>query len=282
MEKRKAVFPSLPHLTQIYRRMWRKMRGKIGSGDVTWWGHAATSLRCLDAIGESSLASQICELDVRLAVHCLLDSSSTGPHQWGAAITLLIHHGWQAREGRMTAVEGVLFFHRSSTPTAHETFLTLYSHVYVPSLMSLLFCFLLLSDFRLSEPSAQEGFLSLLATTCPVCCCLSASSSHQLSSLFAQSFSPSHCSAADGGGCTTSLVEISMPIRGNFQWSPCPALDELKVMTRATSPLPACTKHPLTLNHAHKKCQTSQTMTSTKSQEHVCEIQHELACDSTR
>ena len=30
MEKRKAVFPSLPHLMQIYRRMRRKMDGEDG------------------------------------------------------------------------------------------------------------------------------------------------------------------------------------------------------------------------------------------------------------
>ena len=45
----------------------------------------------------------------------------------------------------------------------------------------------------------------------PVCFCLSASSSHQLSSLLAQAFSPSHWSAADGSRCTTSLVEIATP-----------------------------------------------------------------------
>ena len=43
--------------------------GKMGG---QWrWGHKAASLRCQDPIGESSLASQICELNVRLALICL-------------------------------------------------------------------------------------------------------------------------------------------------------------------------------------------------------------------
>ena len=73
-------------------------------------------------------------------------------------------------------MEGVFFFHRSLTPTARETFLSFLSHVFVPSLTSLLslsiFCtcelvqfasaVVRLSAFLRSEPSAQELFLSLL------------------------------------------------------------------------------------------------------------------------
>ena len=86
----------------------------------------------------------------------------------------------------MTLVEGVFFSHRSSTPTAHKTFLSFPSHIFVPSLMSRLsllvfcsgelgpfispFCFLfcilpfaLLSPFLLSSLFAQERFSTLLA-----------------------------------------------------------------------------------------------------------------------
>ena len=52
--------------------------------------------------------------------------------------TLLVLPGLQDREGRMTLVEGVFFFHRSSTPIARETFLSFPSNVFVPSLTSLL------------------------------------------------------------------------------------------------------------------------------------------------
>ena len=97
--------------------------------------------------------------------------------------TLLVLPGLQDREGRMTLVEGVFFFHRSSTPIARETFLSFPSNVFVPSLTSLLslsvFCscelvrsFLLsafsstscvlLLPFLLSEPSTQERSSSLL------------------------------------------------------------------------------------------------------------------------
>jgi len=51
---------------------------------------------------------------------------------------ILVLHGWQDRQGRMTLMEGVFSFHRSSTPTARETFLSFLSHVFVPSLTSLL------------------------------------------------------------------------------------------------------------------------------------------------
>ena len=60
MEKRKAVFPSVPHLTQIYRRMQKKIDGE--DGQWRWKTHSRVP-EVPGPVDKSSVASQICELD---------------------------------------------------------------------------------------------------------------------------------------------------------------------------------------------------------------------------
>ena len=73
MEKRKAVFffPPSPRTAQIYKRMQRRLDGEDGQWRCGVMGHAAESPRCPDPVDESSQASRICELDMRLALLCL-------------------------------------------------------------------------------------------------------------------------------------------------------------------------------------------------------------------
>ena len=53
-EKKSSLFLSpSPHTAQIYKKCRGKWMEKMGSGDVTQWGHAAMSQRRPDPEGES-------------------------------------------------------------------------------------------------------------------------------------------------------------------------------------------------------------------------------------
>ena len=95
---------------------------------------------------------------------------------------ILVLHGWQDRQGRMTLMEGVFSFHRSLTPTARETFFSFLSHVFVPSptsfLILLVFCsvsfgcsFLLSTSLRLVHLPSHllSAFVFFLSAFWAVC-----------------------------------------------------------------------------------------------------------------
>ena len=67
--------------------------GKMGSGDVKRCGHTTTSRRFPDIVGESSLVSQIRELDVRLTLLCLRFFLLRPPINEVLPFTLLVLHG---------------------------------------------------------------------------------------------------------------------------------------------------------------------------------------------
>jgi len=152
--------------------MQRKMDGEYGRWRCDTMG---TRSRVPEPLSGVRSVSAMCDLPFIASYSC--------------PFTLLILRGLQDQEGTMTLVEGVFFFHRSSPPTARETFLLLPSHALVPSLTSLLvFCscelvpfasassaffsvfwLLLLSAFLLSELSPQERFSSLSSVLLPFC-----------------------------------------------------------------------------------------------------------------
>ena len=143
----------------------------------------------------------------------------------------------------MTLVEEVFFLQKSSTPTARETFLSFPSHIFLPSLMSLLrlsvfrsgelvpfvspfcspqpsvsalssaFCLLLL-PFTLFELSAQERSIPAHASLSRVLLFAFLLLLHiSFIFLLPQASPPphSHWSAADGGGCMLLLMELATP-----------------------------------------------------------------------
>ena len=106
MEKRKAVFPFSLTSHEYTGECGGKWMGKMGSGDVKRWGHAALSLRCPDPVSESSLASHKCEIDVQLALLCLKSFLLTPPSMRCRRST---SSSFMADEGKTDGDEGGIF-----------------------------------------------------------------------------------------------------------------------------------------------------------------------------